>query len=165
MERKGISFKKFYIILNVLWHIPAWTAGCDGHDGYWFLSYGVAARPVGPGFGHVVKIAGRGKGGSHAVHGRLDGHLAVARMQKRRWVDPVPGKEIPCNAARILVGVKKNKIFMRELFQIQPWIGKALFFFGLRISGGGSQAGSVRFPLCGSPGILIILETYGHYKS
>ena len=28
--------------------------------------------------------------------------------QKRRWVDPVPSKEIPCNAARILVGVKKN---------------------------------------------------------
>ena len=60
----------------------------------------------------MVEIALRGEGSADAVHGQMDRHGGVSRVERDRWIDVVLFKEIQSDAAGVLVRVEENEVFI-----------------------------------------------------
>lgn len=60
----------------------------------------------------MVEIALRGEGSADAVHGQMDRHGGVSRVERDRWIDVILFKEIQGDAAGVLVWVEENEVFL-----------------------------------------------------
>lgn len=92
----------------------------------------------GPAFQKMV-VAFRGKCSSEALHGQTDGHLTVAGVHQDMRDHVVVPEKLQSKTSGILIGVEKDKIFIGQQSEIDPWVGKSRLFDGLLNQGIGRR--------------------------
>jgi len=96
----------------MLRQIAVFLVGGDGGGEGWGVADGEAEGVIVCVLVFVVEVALRGEGGTDAVHGEVDRHGGISRVEEDRRVDVVLFKEVQGDAAGVLVRVEENEVFV-----------------------------------------------------
>ena len=96
----------------MLRQIPVFPIGGDGSCESRSVADGEAEGAVSGVLVFMVEIALRSEGSADAVHGQMDRHRGVSRVERDRWIDVILFKEIQGDAAGVLVRVEENEVFL-----------------------------------------------------
>ena len=102
----------FQKIPRMLRQIPVFPIGGDGSCEGRSVADGEAEGAVSGVLVFIMEIALRGEGSADAVHGQMDRHGGVSRVERDQWIDVVLLKEIQSDAAGVLVRVEENEVFL-----------------------------------------------------